>query len=68
MRLPGRLPVASSFTEMAFPKLDFSGLSIAGSMFAKVNLPDSSFYGYELADTEFFQCNPRKPDFRQASG
>ena len=40
---------------MAFPKFDFSGSSITGSMFAKANLSGSSFYGCDLSDTEFFQ-------------
>ena len=53
----------NTFTEMAFPKFDFSG-----SMFAKANLSGSSFRGCDLADTEFFQCDLRKSDFRQASG
>lgn len=58
----------NTFTEMAFPKFDFSGSSITGSMFAKANLSGSSFRGCDLADTEFFQCDLRKSDFRQASG
>lgn len=58
----------NTFTEMALPKFDFSGSSIAGSMFAKVDLTGSSFRGCELSDTEFFQCELCKADFRGASG
>ena len=58
----------NTFTGMSFPKFDFSGSSITGSMFAKVDLSGSSFHGCNLADTEFFQCDLRKADFREASG
>ena len=58
----------NTFTEMTYPKFDFSGSSITGSMFAKIDLSGSSFHGCNLADTEFFQCDLRKADFREASG
>lgn len=58
----------NTFPEMAFPKFDFSGSSITGSMFAKADLSKSSFRGCDLTDTEFFQCDLRKTDFRNAAG
>lgn len=58
----------NTFTEMDFPKFDFRGSSITGSMFAKADLSKSDFRGCDLTDTEFFQCDLRKADFRNASG
>lgn len=50
-----------------------SGLSkkkteIVGSMFANYEIQMVNFMGTELHETEFYQCDLRKADFRDATG
>ena len=59
----------NTFTEMNFNRFDFSdGNEIVGSMFAKCEMQLASFKGTELHETEFYQCDLRKADFRDATG
>ncbi len=58
----------NNFVQINFTKFDFSGNSIAASMFADCNLSASSFTKCELERTEFFKCDLTKADFRLASG
>ena len=59
----------NTFTEMNFNRFDFSnGNEIVGSMFAKCEMQLASFKGTELHETEFYQCDLRKADFREATG
>ena len=41
---------------------------IVGSMFAKCEMQMVNFMGTELHETEFYQCDLRKADFRDATG
>ena len=59
----------NTFTEMNFNRFDFSnGNEIVGSMFAKCEMQLANFKGVELHETEFYQCDLRKADFRDAAG
>ena len=59
----------NTFTEMNFNRFDFSdGNEIVGSMFAKCEMQLANFKGVELHETEFYQCDLRKADFRDATG
>ena len=59
----------NTFTEMNFNRFDFSnGNEIVGSMFAKCEMRMVIFMGTELHETEFYQCDLRKADFRDATG
>ena len=59
----------NTFTEMNFNRFDFSdGNEIVGSMFAKCEMQLVNFKGTELHETEFYQCDLRKADFRDAAG
>ena len=54
---------------MNFNRFDFSdGNKIVGSMFAKCEMQLVNFKGTELHETEFYQCDLRKADFRDAAG
>ena len=58
----------NTFTEMNFNRFDFSdGNEIVGSMFAKCEMQLANFKGVELHETEFYQCDLRKADFRDAT-
>lgn len=59
--------------ELGFRKSITSDLSkkkteIVGSMFAKCEMQMVNFMGTELHETEFYQCDLRKADFRDATG
>lgn len=56
------------FVEINFAKFDFSGNTIAASLFADCNLAESKFLECKLERTEFFRCNLGKADFRNATG
>ena len=59
----------NTFTEMNFNRFDFSnGNEIVGSMFAKCEMQLANFKGVEHHETEFYQCDLRKADFRDAAG
>jgi fluoroquinolone resistance protein len=59
----------NTFTEMNFNRFDFSnGNEIVGSMFAKCEMQLVNLKGTELHETEFYQCDLRKADFRDATG
>ena len=59
----------NTFTEMNFNRFNFSdGNEIVGSMFAKCEMQLANFKGVELHETEFYQCDLRKADFRDAAG
>lgn len=59
----------NTFTEMNFNRFNFSdGNEIVGSMFAKCEMQLVKFKGTELHETEFYQCDLRKADFRDAIG
>ena len=59
----------NTFTEMNFNRFNFSdGNEIVGSMFAKCEMQLANFKGVELHETEFYQCDLRKADFRDATG
>lgn len=58
----------NTFPEMSFPKFDFSGSEIVGSLFAQCELTESNFQECRLTDTEFFQCGLRRADLRGAEG
>lgn len=54
---------------MNFNRFNFSdGNEIVGSMFAKCEMQLANFKGVELHETEFYQCDLRKADFRDATG
>ena len=58
----------NTFSQMAFPKCDFSGLRIVESIFAECDLSRASFRGTDLDRTEFFRCDLTQADFRDAVG
>ena len=59
----------NTFTEMNFNRFNFSDENeVVGSMFAKCEMQLANFKGVKLHETEFYQCDLRKADFRDAAG
>ena len=57
-----------TFSQMKFPRFDFSGTRFVESMFAECDLSAASFRGTALDRTEFFRCDLTNADFRDAAG
>jgi len=58
----------SNFSQMSFPKFDFSSVGLIECMFAECDLKTACFRGTELSRTEFFRCDMQEADFRDAFG
>lgn len=58
----------NTFSQMKFPKFDFSDTQIIESMFAECDLSEAKLRGTRLDRTEFFRCDITNADFRESTG
>lgn len=61
-------PMLFNITHLLTSDLSKKKIEIVGSMFAKCEMQMVNFMGTELHETEFYQCDLRKADFRDATG